>query len=96
MFYLELKLIGAKVCLCRIREYSNAREGLLIESSARESLTVFTMMTLDAIDRQVKTTRVLATTRDNSYLCLGSACHKPEQFIASSHTKVNQLKITNV
>ena len=51
MFYLELKLIGTKVCLCRIREYSNAREGLLIECSARESLTVFTMMTLDVIDK---------------------------------------------
>lgn len=40
--------------------------------------------------KQGKSARIVATTTDTSYLCLGSACHKPEQFIASSHTKVNQ------
>lgn len=37
--------------------------------------------------------RIMATTTDTSYLCLGSACHKPEQFTAPSRTKVNQLRI---
>jgi len=37
--------------------------------------------------------RIVATTTDTSYLCLGSACHKPEQFTAPSRTKVNQLRI---
>lgn len=83
-----------KGVLCHTRGYSNAREGLLIESSARESLTIFTMMTISSVDR-VKPTRVLATTTDTSYLCLDSTCHKPEQFTAPSHTKVNQLRITN-
>lgn len=36
--------------LCRSREYSNAREGLLTKSSAYESLTVSTVITLDPLD----------------------------------------------
>lgn len=36
--------------LCCSREYSNAREGLLTKSSAYESLTVSTVMTLDPLD----------------------------------------------
>ena len=86
---LRAKIINTQGVVCCARERSSTRRVFY------QTFTCKPHSPCSKFYKQGKSARVVATTTDTSYLCLGSACHKPEQFIASSHTKVNQLKITN-
>ena len=85
----------------RVKDYQHSRYCILRQRAQQHEDGLLSNLTCKPLSpcskfyKQGKSARIVATTRDTSYLCLGSACHKPEQFIASSHTKVSQLRITN-
>lgn len=80
----------------RVKNYQHTRYCILRQRAQQRGESLFIKPLHASLPVPVVSStsaRIMATTTDTSYLCLGSACHKPEQFTAPSRTKVNQLRI---